>query len=199
MKLEVREAQAKDLPQVKSLADKYISQDFYSLEELEGMIRGEDDLLFVAVDTDRDDAVASWFYAFLAPLDEALERLHVPERPQALSRYTGNERIGVYKTSSTDPAYRNKGVFSAFMRDLQPVLRGRGAQMIINTALRPLGREIPILHILRDTGFVPVMTLHSPWAQTKGYCPYCKQEYCICDAVLYVREFDGEENGEHDG
>ena len=90
-------------------------------------------------------------------------------------------------------------MFSAFMSDLRPVLRSRGAEMIINTSLRPLGQDVPIRNILRDTGFVPLQTLHSPWAETKGYCPYCKKNYCICDAVLYMNDFTEKEVGELDG
>ncbi|MCR4806012.1 MAG: hypothetical protein K5981_10260 [Clostridia bacterium] len=191
MKLEVRKAEPRDLPQIKRLIDDTISLDFYSVEDLEGMLSGEDDLLYVVADTDRDDAVASYFYAFLSTLDEALATLHVKEKPEALAKYAGNTRVGVYKTSSTDPAYRNHGVFSAFMSGLQPVLRERGAELIMNTALKPYGRDIPIKRILQDTGFVPAAAVYRPWAETKGYCPYCGQDYCICDAVLYIREFEG--------
>ena len=195
MKLEVRAAETGDLPQIKRLIDNCISRDFYSLEELGGMIRNEDDLLYVTADADRDGMVVSYFYAFLSTLDEALRVLHVQGKPGMLQKYTGNERVGVYKTSSTDPDYRNRGIFSAFMADLQPVLRSKGAEMIVNTALRPLGREIPILNILRNTGFVPITTVYRPWAEKKGYCPYCKRDYCICDAVLYVKEFSGKGGG----
>ena len=189
MKIEVRAAEARDLKRIKALIDQCISRDFYSIEELEAMLKREDDLLYVAVDADRDGWVVAYFYAFLSSLDEALRILHVPEKPETLQKYAGSERVGVYKTASTDPEYRNRGVFSAFMVNLQPVLRNKGAKMIVNTALRPLGREIPILNILRDTGFTPVMTVRRPWAEKKGYCPYCKQDYCICDAVLYKRVF----------
>ena len=190
MKIEVRAAKEKDLPQIRDLIDRYIAVDFYTYEDLEAMLRGEDDLLLAAVDTDRDDKVAAFFYAFLAPLDRALEVLHVKERPEALAGYDGNARVGVCKTTVTDPAYRKRGIFTAFMTDIQPVLRDRGAGLLMNTALRPYGRDVPIAGILRDTGFVPVSTLYRPWVGKRGYCPYCMKDYCICDAVLYIREFD---------
>ena len=193
MKLETRKAEARDLQQIKHLIDDFISRDFYTIEELGKMVEGKDDLLYVAVDADQNERVVSYFYAFLSTLDEALEILHVKEKPEALLKYTGNERVGVYKTTSTDPEYRNRGLFSSFMADLQPVLRSMGAQMIINTALRPYGREIPILNVLRKTGFTQIGMVYRPWAETKGYCPYCKQDYCICDAGLYIREFNEEE------
>ena len=195
MSLEVRRAEAKDLAGIKRLLDDNISRDFYSIEDLESMICGEDDLLCVVTDEDRNGKVVSFFYAFLSTLDEALRILHVKEKPEALRKYTGDERIGIYKTTSTDPDYRKRGLFSAFMADLQPVLRERGAQVIIATALRPYGREEPTRNVLMKTGFVPVSELYRPWAKTEGYCPYCRQDRCICDAVLYIREFDREEDG----
>ena len=194
MKLEVRIAEHRDLPQIKQLIDQYIAQDFYTMETLEGMLQGEDDLLYVVTDEDRDGRVAAYFYAFLSTLDEALRTLHVRQTPEALARYAGDTRVGVFKTTSTDPDYRRRGLFSAFMVNLQPMLRSRGAQLIMNTALRPFGREVPIRNILRRTGFVPVLTLLRPWVGNTGYCPYCAKEHCICDAVLYIREFDGKED-----
>ena len=143
MGLEVRRAEAKDLAGIKRLLDDNISRDFYSIKDLESMIRGEDDLLCVVTDEDRNGMVVSFFYAFLSTLDEALRILHVKEKPEALQKYTGDERVGIYKTTSTDPDYRKRGLFSAFMADLQPVLRSKGAQVIIATALRPYGREEP--------------------------------------------------------
>ncbi|MCR4805328.1 MAG: hypothetical protein K5981_06690 [Clostridia bacterium] len=199
MKLKVREAEARDLPQLKRLSDDLIAVDFYSMEDLEGMLRKEDDLLCIVVDEDRNDTVASFFYAFLSTLDEALEVLHVKEKPEVLQKLDGSTRVGVYKTTATAPAYRKRGLFSAFMKDLQPVLRGRGARMILTTALHPPGREIPTLNALRSTGFVPVSTLYRPWVGKKGYCPYCGQDYCICNAEFYIREFDEKGNGELDG
>ena len=45
MKLEVREAEARDLPEIKRLIDNCISKDFYSFEDLENMLRNESDCL----------------------------------------------------------------------------------------------------------------------------------------------------------
>ena len=59
MRLVVREAEPQDLTQIKDLFDNYISQDFYTLGELEDMLRREDDLLYVAADEDEDNKVVS--------------------------------------------------------------------------------------------------------------------------------------------
>ena len=85
MKLEVREARKQDLPELKRMIDEFLALDYYSMEELESCIQGESNLFYVVTDGDRQDgAIVSFYYAFLAPLDEALRALHVPGRPAVL-------------------------------------------------------------------------------------------------------------------
>ena len=194
MKLEVRDAQAPDLPEIKRLADEYLSQDYYSLEALEGMLRGDRNLFYVVTDADRGNAVISFFSAFLSTLDEALQILHVPDKPEPLPEYGGDALVAVYKASSTENAYRKHGICSSFVRSLQPVVQKRGAKMILATALRPSGREAPMKHIFLENGFTAISDIWRPWAGIRGYCPYCKRDYCICDAVFYMKKLDETES-----
>ena len=195
MRLEVRDAEVRDLPEIKRLTDKYISRDFYSMEVLERMLHGDLNLVYVVTDADRDDAVISYFYAFLAPLDEALKILHVADRPDPLPAYDGDTIVAVYKASSTEKEYRKQGVCTSFVRDLQPVVRKLGAKLILATAVHPENREEPMRHIFLDNGFTAIAELYRPWVTTHAYCPYCKKEYCICNAVFYLKKLD-EEDGE---
>ena len=194
MKLEIREAEARDLLEIKRLMDKYISEDYYTLDALEEMLHGERNLFYVVTDADRDNAIISYFYAFLSELDEALKILHVPVKPEALQRYRGDTLVSVYKASSTEKEYRKHGICSSFVRDLQPVVQERGAKLVLATALHPLGREVPMKHIFVDNGFAAISELYRPWVNLHGYCPYCKKEYCICDAVFYMKKLDGTED-----
>ncbi len=188
VKLEVRCAEARDLEAIKELVDLTLARDFYSMEALQDMLSNERDLLYVVVDADRDDDVVSYFYAFIAELDEALRILHVKEKPEALSKYKGNTLVAVYKASSTKKEYRKNGICSSFVRDLQPVVRDLGAELILATAVHPQGQEEPMRHIFKDTGFQTVARMYRPWAGIRAYCPYCKQDYCICDAVFYIKK-----------
>lgn len=199
MKLEVREAEARDLPEIKRLTDVYISEDYYSLDALAGMLRGERNLFYVVTDADKGDAIISYFYAFLAELDEALQILHVPEKPEALQKYRGDTLVAVYKASSTEKAYRKHGICSSFVRDQEPVVKARGAKLILATALHPVGREVPMRHIFLDNGFRPIADIYRPWANIRGYCPYCKEEYCTCDAVFYIKKLDDTEGEDSHG
>ena len=192
MKLEIRKAEARDVPEVKRLIDEYIAADYYSLEELGALLHGDQHLFYVVTDADKDDKPVSFFYGFLSTLDEALPLLHVSERPEGLKDYAGDTLVGVYKTASTETAYQKLGICSSFIRDLEPVLRERGAKLILATALRPLGREVPMRHIFRDNGFDAIAEIHQPWVDMFLYCPYCKRNHCICDAVFYVKKLDEE-------
>ena len=177
------------------MIDEYIAADYYSLEELEALLHGEQHLFYVVTDADRDGAVVSYFYGFLSALDEALPRLHVSEKPETLSEYGGETLVGVYKTASTEKEYQKLGICSSFIRDLEPVLRERGAKLILATALKPLGRDVPMRHIFRDNGFTAVSEIPRPWVDMLLYCPYCKRNHCICDAVFYMKKLD--ETEEH--
>lgn len=188
LRLEVRRARESDLAAIKALLDLTLARDFYSMEALRGMLANERDLLYVVVDADKGDEVVSYFYAFIAGLDEALRILHVKEKPEVLSKYDKNTLVAVYKASSTKKEYRKNGICSSFVRDLQPVVRDLGAELILATAVHPYGREEPMRHIFNDTGFTTVTRMYRPWAGIRAYCPYCKQEYCICDAVFYIKK-----------
>ncbi|MBR3018578.1 MAG: hypothetical protein IKH57_16115 [Clostridia bacterium] len=196
MRLEVRDAQARDIPEIKRLTDEYISEDYYSLNTLEAMLHGDRNLFYVVTDADKGDAIISYFYAFLSGLDEALQILHVPEKPEALQNYPGDTPVAVYKASSTEKAYRKHGICSSFVRDQEPVVRARGAKLILATALHPVGRQVPMRHIFLDNGFTAIADIYRPWVSIRGHCPYCKQEYCTCDAVFYLKKLDETEDKE---
>ena len=195
MELAIRDAELRDLPEIKRLTDEYLSRDFYSMETLEEMLTGERNMLYVVTDTDRDGKIVSYFYAFLSGLEEALRILHVPEKPEALKDCAEDFPVGVYKASCTEKKYRRNGVCSSFVHNLQPVMREKGAKMILATALHPRGREIPMKHIFEDNGFRAVAEIDRPWRQIHAYCPYCGQDYCACDGVFFVKEL-GETEGE---
>lgn len=195
MRLETRSACERDVPEIKRMIDEYIAVDYYSLEELRACLQGERNLFYVVTDADRDDAVVSFFYAFLSTLDEALPLLHVSERPEALSSWAGDTLVGVYKTSTTEAEYQKFGICSSFIRDLEPVLRERGAKLILATALRPLGREVPMRHIFENNGFSAIAEVRRPWVDMYVYCPYCEQHHCICDAVFYMKKLDETKGG----
>ena len=198
MKLSIRKARPRDLPALKRLTDEYLAEDYYSVELLDACIRGDRNLFYVVTDADRGGEVISYFYAFLAGLDEALAAMHVKERPEALAEYDGDTLVGVYKLSSTEKAYQRNGLCTSFVRVLEPVLRERGAKMILATAMRSPAPEqrVPMRKIFHDHDFSPIAEIIRPWNDLTLYCPYCGRNRCICDAVFYMKNLEDEDGGE---
>ena len=194
MKLETRRAEAGDVPELKRMIDECLAPDYYTREKLEACMRGERNLFYVVTDADRDGAIAAFFYAFLSPLDEALEIMQVRERPEALQKYDGDTRVAVYKTVSTGRDYRRSGICSSFVRSQEPVLKERGAKLILVPAMRSPAGVVPADAILRENGFVPIAEIIRPWEDMDIYCPYCGHYHCICDAVFYIKHLDRTED-----
>ena len=167
MKLETRAAEIRDVPEIKRMIDEYIAVDYYSLEELEACLNGDRNLFYVVTDADADGAMAAFFYALLAPLDEALEILHVKRKPEPLEQYEGDMLVGVYKTASTAAAYQKSGICSSFIRELEPVFKRRGAKLIVATAVRSPAGVLPMKHIFHDHGFEPVAQISRPWVSPR--------------------------------
>lgn len=194
MALVKREARKEDMPAVKGLIDRYIAEDYYSLSELESLVGGQNNLFYVVTDPEMDNKVVSFFYAYIDRIDEALKQLHVKERPGPLKDLPDDTLAGVYKTASTDSEHQKMGICSSFIKELEPVIKARGADMILATALRPLGQEAPMRHIFHDHGFQAVSVIPRPWVDMYLYCPYCKRNHCICDAVFYMKRLtEGED------
>ena len=196
MKLEVRTAEDRDLSEIKRLIDTYISPEYYSLAYLREQLHKERTLFYVVTDADRGDEIVSYFYAYISTLKEALEDLHAPEPPEPLREYGPETLVGVYKTSSTVRDYQKHGICSAFIRDLEPVLRERGAKMILATAMRSPAGVVPMRHIFHRYGFTAISELIRPWEHLDIYCIYCGRHHCICDAVFYMKKLDERKDGD---
>ena len=199
MRLEVRNAEFRDLPEIKRQIDEYLAVDYYSLEYLEACLEDARTLFYVVTDADAGDAIVSYFYAFIDTLDGALKELHASEKPEALREYGPETLVGVYKTSSTVREYQGRGICSSFIRDLEPVLRARGAKMILATAMRSPQGAVPMRHIFHNHGYAEIAELIRPWHEQYLYCPYCGRHHCICDAVFYMKKLKETESGEYRG
>ena len=198
MKLVKRSAEPRDLPALKRLTDECLAPEYYSIETLETTIHDERSLFYVVTDADRDDAVIAYFYAFLSTLGEALEILHVKDRPEPLSQYDSDAPVGVYKTVSIAKDYRRCGICASFVQDQEAVLRACGAKLILVPAMRSPAGAVPAKTVLEDNGFVSIAEICRPWEDLDLYCPYCGRHHCICDAVFYMKKLDETEDEDVD-
>lgn len=179
----IREAESRDLSAVKRMTDDYIGKDFYTLSYLEEILKNENRYLFVYAD--EQDAAVAYLYLLATTFRDATELLHIPGD---LLDIAPDTRVGVYKTACTQKEWRGRGILTAFLAGLEKVLRQGRVQWILFTALQMPDGRIPVHKAVSAAGFSPVGTLSQPWIHTDAYCPYCKNRYCTCNAVVYTKE-----------
>lgn len=180
---EIREAVRRDLAAVKHMTDEYIGKDFYTMPDLERILECENEHLYIYPDG-KGKAVA-YLYFLEMDFGDAIEFLHIPDGMLNLPR---RARVGIYKTACTEEEWRRKGVLTLFLNRMEQVLAGNALQYILFTALQKPDKTVPVHKVVTRVGFFPVGTLKQPWVHTHAYCPYCQKEYCVCDAVVYLKE-----------
>lgn len=179
----IREAVRGDLAAVKCMTDEYIGKDFYTLPDLERILRHENEHLYIYADG-QDTAVA-YLYFLEMDFGDAMKFLHIPDGMLSLSHGT---RVGIYKTACTKKEWRRKGILTLFLHRMKQMLEDKALQYILFTALQKPDGTVPVHKAVTGMGFFPVGTLKQPWIHTHAYCPYCKMEYCVCNAVVYIKE-----------
>jgi len=195
LKLEIRFAEDRDLPEIKRQIDEYLSPDYYPMDVLTDVLHRPGTLFYVVTDADAGDRIVSYFYAFITPLRDALSELHSSQIPEVLRGWDPETPVGVYKTSSTVREYQRLGICTSFIRDLEPVMRDRGARMILATAMRSPAGVVPMRRIFDSHGYSVIAELHQPWHEQEIYCIYCNHYHCVCDALFYMKELGSAEKG----
>lgn len=181
----IREAMDRDLIIIKKMTDAYIGADFYTMSFLKEIYNSEDKFLYVYAN-DRDETVA-YFYIFISSLQEALKVLNVPYELLGADGIQSDGRVGVYKTSCTEKDYRNKGIFTSFLYNLEEVFKKYKVERVFLPALKTPSGVIPVQNVVLSAGFHKVGEIRHPWSAIASYCPYCRNGNCQCDCVLYTK------------
>ncbi len=184
----IREAAEGDLEKIKSMTDEYIGTDFYSMAYLRDVLKDPDKYLFVYSEENQEPM--AYLYIFVSTLREALDILHIPYELFESREKNLEMKVGVYKTTCTDEKCRGKGILTSFLEYLEIIFKQRSTQMILFTALQIGDGSIPVHKAVSSVGFTPVGKIERPWINVDAYCPYCGQDHCICDAVVYSKEME---------
>ena len=179
----IREAVQRDLVAVKNMTDEYIGKDFYTMPDLERMLKHENEHLYIYADA--GDMAVAYLYILEMNFGEAIDFLHIPE---GMLKFSHNMRVGIYKTACTKKEWQRKGILTLFLNKMEQILEHKTLQCILFTALQKPDGTVPVHKAVTAMDFLPVGMLKQPWIHTHAYCPYCKMEYCVCDAVVYVKE-----------
>lgn len=183
----IRLAEEKDLEQIKKLIDENISIDFYSIDYLRDTLSDSDRNIYIS--TDELDVPVALLYIIFTTYGKAKELLKIPQETE-LPALSDDSRILIFKTTCTDIHYRKSGILSSLMDTAEADCRKRGYPYIILEAIRIPSGKIPNEKGLQYHQFRPVKEILHPWADTNSYCPYCQNQFCQCNAVLYIKELN---------
>lgn len=181
----IREATQKDVPQIKSVLDSGIGENFYTEAELSGFIDNKDSSV-ILVYTDDEDTPRGFIYSFTSPLREAMEVLSIPEDTPEFSGMDRSETVGVMKTTSTDPEYRKEGICIHLVEETKKYMRSKGVKRVYVSALTSPDGYVMAGGLLEASGYKPMCRLDKPWINIDCYCPTCKSRFCRCDSVIYA-------------
>ena len=103
----IREAVQRDLVAVKNMTDEYIGKDFYTMPDLERILKHENEHLYIYAGA--QDMAVAYLYILEMNFGEAMELLHIPD---GMLRFSHNMRVGIYKTACTKKEWRGKGILT---------------------------------------------------------------------------------------
>ena len=188
LQVSIRPAKMEDLPYIKRMCDRYIGMDYYTSEYLRRAY-GEPDHYFT-VYTDESDIPVAFLYMFITSFSEAGSILRSSVRLPVREAVPGDQRVGIFKTTCTEEPYRGKGILSELMSYCEDIFRDIGVGIIFLNALKLPSGKIPSVNGLYKHKFMKLTDISHPWSDIASYCPYCKKQHCVCDAVLYYKEID---------
>ena len=185
-----REMEKSDVDAVKKLSDEYIGVDFYNEIYLESIVDDPDRVVNLYIVD--DGSIRGFQYGMLSDLDICCNILNLDNeaKEQLIAQYPecGNELLGIFKTIVVDPSCRGSGVSEELNSRTAMWFKNRGVKLAVGEALiRPDG-IINARNTMEHTNQRVLFKVKQPWIDIKSYCPYCKQEYCHCDAAIFVKE-----------
>ncbi len=172
----------------RDMCDRFVSPGLYTLQTLEA-IAGDPRHDFYLVR--EGDAYLGYFYA------QRLKARDIDQVPGfhydlIADLCQPEEEIGLFRSTGLEPQCRGGGLSDALVRHFQTSYQeAYGLPLILVAAWRQ-GTFVPAEKLLLRNGFTYFCDLIRPWADSPDLnCSYCRQESCICDAVVfYFRKGD---------
>lgn len=182
----VRYAKLSDKYEIKKIMDEGISQDYYSLEEIEDYIQNENKYLLVCIS--EDDSPLAAMFCIKGPLKDMCELEHIPYPNETFDGYSDESVAVIYKTAATYIKYRCNGYVKQLFDAYDDIFNNIDHDIRIGLALVLPDGKVPIKKHVDMAGFLPTKYVKSPWSSLKSYCSYCNNEYCQCNGLIYIKE-----------
>lgn len=180
--MEVREFKKEDLKKVKKFTDQWIGENYYDLQELEGIFeksqKGEHNTSYVALDKGEVVAVRLTF----APGKWIKEA-----RGLSIDRWEcAPESVGYFKSLFVAEGYQGKGLGKKMSSLSLEQLEVMGAKAVVcHSWLESPGNSSQ--KYLMKMGFLEVNRFEKFWYPIDYECTRCSPSRCICTAAEMIK------------
>jgi len=185
-----RSATLDDCLQIKALVDAYIGEDFYPVDDLRNILSDINKNIFV-YESD-EGKVVGMAYAFIDYFSKASRRLNFTENDCRtiikLYPYCQQGKIGVFKTICIHPDFRRNHISENLVVCIEEWFNENDVRFAIGEAIIASGGKANARRLNDACGFTTLFNIRKPWSHIKSYCPYCKKDYCQCDAEIFIKE-----------
>ena len=182
----IRLARLDDINKIKNIIDEGISENYYSLDVIKSFIEDDNSYLLVAV-SDEDIPLAAMFCE-KGTLKDMSVLENIPYPNDAFNSYSDETLTVVYKTVATSKNARRKGYVHALFNEYDKIFKNTEHDLRIGLALILPDGSIPIKKHIDEVGFEYKKIIKHPWSKIRSYCSYCKNDFCMCDGMLILKE-----------
>lgn len=171
-----------DIPQVLDMTDVYLGEHMYSASGMEAIINSDKDFFYVI----EDDQGIVGIFCFQVLIARDIVTVH-GFAPDVLEGHCDpGDKIAIYRGFVLLERARGKNLASRISAQFMRQMFEQEHITLLIAAAWIKGDEIPAKHLLERNGMKAGARMPRAWYScTQMYCPYCKQQPCICDALFF--------------
>lgn len=181
----------KTLETAAALCDRHVGKGLYPVSALRTIVAdSRHNFYFVK----KENIIAGYFYTSVTVAAD-VHCLPGLDYDKIASLCKPDDNVAIYKSLGIEPAFRGSGLSDALLLYFkEEYIRRFNIKLILAPSWKQ-GSYVPAENLALRQGFRFFCELTAPWADSPTLqCPYCRQQPCICDAVVYYLEVGDEQN-----
>lgn len=181
----------KTLETAAALCDSHVGEGLYPVSSLRTIV-GDSRHNFSFVK--KENIIAGYFYSNVTKAAD-VHCLPGLDYGKIASLCKPDDNIAIYKSLGIEPEFRGIGLSDALLLHFKEEYARRFNIALILAPCWKQGSYVPVEKLVLRRGFRFLCELTAPWADSPTLqCPYCGQQPCVCDAVVYYLEVGDEKN-----
>lgn len=174
-----------------ALCDRHVGEGLYSESFLRTLLTDPQKNFSLVK---KENVIAGYFYSCVTTAAE-VHGLSGLNYETIASLCKPDDNVATYKSLGLEPAFRGAGLSDTLLLHFKEEYIRRFNISLILAPCWKQGSFIPAEELVLRQGFRYLCELAAPWADCSTLqCPYCRQQPCICDAVVYYFKVRDEEN-----